>query len=206
MRGPLSAGGQRSADFVVLIEPQKARVFSLTKLSLRPKRRPEAKGANLSGSARSGREDATLLGEVCAGQVEALAELYRRYGDRAYRLAMSVCRDPGCAETAVQEAFASLWSRPPARSQRASVAACVLGSVCDRAIDAVRRRARSADNLPPALAALPDPQLEVIALAHYGQLSHTEIADWLGIPAATVKGRMWLGLNELRSDLEQHAV
>ena len=43
--------------------------------------------------------------------------------------------------------------------------------------------------LQNALARLPGAQAEVIALAYFGQLSHTEIAAQLGLPAGTVKAR-----------------
>ena len=49
------------------------------------------------------------------------------------------------------------------------------------------------------LAQLPDVQQEVITLAFYGQLTHAEIADRLDLPHGTVKGRMRLGLEKLRS-------
>ena len=57
-----------------------------------------------------------------------------------------------------------------------------------------------AKRLQEALARLPDAQAEVITLAYYGQLSHTEIAAQLGLPPGTVKGRMRLGLQKLRAD------
>jgi len=59
-----------------------------------------------------------------------------------------------------------------------------------------------ADRLHGLLAQLPDAQSEVITLAFYGQLSHTEIAEQLGLPAGTVKGRMRLGLLKLRANIE----
>jgi RNA polymerase sigma-70 factor (ECF subfamily) len=42
----------------------------------------------------------------------------------------------------------------------------------------------------------------VIALAYFGELTHTEIATQLELPQGTVKGRMRLGLEKLRTDLE----
>ena len=51
------------------------------------------------------------------------------------------------------------------------------------------------------LADLPVAQREVIALAYFGQLSHTEIAEQLSLPVGTVKGRMRLGLTKLRDQL-----
>jgi RNA polymerase sigma-70 factor (ECF subfamily) len=173
------------------------------------------------------------MGEVSAASVEAFAELYDRYCDRAYRVAFSVCRDDGCAQDAVQEAFLSVWnSRSSYRAQQGTVAAWLLTVARHRAIDLARRDAKhrrranedaldrlrapdevcedaikreEADRLKASLALLPDAQQEVITLAFYGQLSHTEIATRIGLPPGTVKGRMRLGLQKLRASIEQTA-
>jgi RNA polymerase sigma-70 factor (ECF subfamily) len=62
-----------------------------------------------------------------------------------------------------------------------------------------------AQRLQAALAMLRDTQAEVITLAYYGQLTHTEIAAHLGLPTGTVKGRMRLGPQKLRADITQLA-
>ena len=49
------------------------------------------------------------------------------------------------------------------------------------------------------LAALPLAQREVIALALFGRLSQEEIAAELALPVDMVRGRMRLGLSELRA-------
>ncbi len=59
--------------------------------------------------------------------------------------------------------------------------------------DGRRLRALSAD--------LPEPQREVLALAYFGQLTHTEISVHLALPVGTVKGRMRPGLTKLRGRL-----
>ncbi len=181
--------------------------------------------------ARFALTDAQLMVEVGVGSLDAFGELYHRYCDRAYRVALSVSRDHGRAEDAVQEAFLSIWNnRSSYRSQQGTVAAWLLTVVRHRAIDGVRhngsydtRRASDDqlqylpapddvcetaiqrdedDRLHASLAMLPEAQQEVITLAYYGQLSHTEIATHLGLPSGTVKGRMRLGLRKLRADIE----
>ena len=121
-------------------------------------------------------------------------------------------------------------SRMTYRSHRGTVAAWVGLVVLSRAIDVSRAQARhatrraSADvlaDLPApgdvidqagarieairvraALAALPDVQREAITLAYYGGLTHTEIAERLGVPCGTVKGRIRLAMNKVRLAFE----
>ena len=49
-----------------------------------------------------------------------------------------------------------------------------------------------------ALNSLPPEQKQVIELAYFGGLSHSEIATQLAAPIGTVKGRIRLGLDRLR--------
>jgi len=180
------------------------------------------------------RDDSELMAKLSAGSVESFDELYGRYCDRAYRVARAVCRDDGRAQEAVQDGFLSVWnSRANYRPQQGTVAAWLLTVVRYRAIDIVRndrkhvsRRAShdqrewpstvedpletavkhdDAQRLQASLAMLPDAQAEVVTLAYYGELSHTEIAAQLGLPTGTVKGRMRLGLQKLRADTKQVA-
>jgi RNA polymerase sigma-70 factor (ECF subfamily) len=174
--------------------------------------------------------DGDLMLQVSAGSVDGFVVLYGRYYDRAYRVARAVCHDDGRAQEAVQEGFLAVWnSRASYRSQPGTVAAWLLTVVRYRAIDIARSNQRhasrrasddhpmqgsleeepweivikhdDAQRVQTSLALLPDAQAEVITLGYYGQLSTTEIAVQLGLPAGTVKGRMRLGLQKLRADL-----
>jgi RNA polymerase sigma-70 factor, ECF subfamily len=176
--------------------------------------------------------DSQLMGEVSAGSEEAFGELYDRYCARAYGVALSVCRDQSRAQDAVQDAFLSVWkSRTTYRERRGTVAAWLLTVVRHRAIDLTRHNEKhdayranddqldacsapddicetaikddDADRLHASLALLPAAQQVVISLAFYGQLSHTEIATRLGLPAGTVKGRIRLGLQRLRANSDR---
>jgi RNA polymerase sigma-70 factor (ECF subfamily) len=116
---------------------------------------------------------------------------------------------------------------------RGSVRSWVLSVVRNRAIDSLRRggaqapqldhdddgilEARPADDrteaeairressreLRGALKELPDDQSQVIELAYFGGFSHSEIAEMLGMPLGTVKGRMRLGLEKIRGQLAE---
>jgi RNA polymerase sigma-70 factor (ECF subfamily) len=66
--------------------------------------------------------------------------------------------------------------------------------------EAERNEARAA--LLRAMSALPVPQREAIALACWGDLTASQIADRSGLPLGTVKGRLRLGLARMRAELE----
>lgn len=178
--------------------------------------------------------DDQLMVDVQAGDAVAFGVLYDRFDRRAFGLALSFSRDRLGAEEAVQDAFLAVWrSRALYRPDRGPVAAWLLTVVRHRAIDVARRGAghaqRRADeqlldgvaspgdlaeqaavradasHLHGLLARLPDAQREVVALAYFGQLTHSEIAGRLGVPAGTVKGRMRLALDKLRAELESAA-
>jgi RNA polymerase sigma factor (sigma-70 family) len=190
--------------------------------------------ANAARAPSSGPDDHELMEQVQAGSTDAFEQLYDRYCRRAYRVARSVCEDDGRAEDAVQEAFVSIWrNRSTYRPERGTVAAWLLSSVHYRAIDVARSNAKharrragenviyllrapgnladrviardSAVALQAQLRQLPQAQREVIALAYYGELTHAEIATQLGLPSGTVKGRMRLGLQKLRAEMDQPA-
>ena len=116
---------------------------------------------------------------------------------------------------------------------RGSVRAWALGIVRNRAIDALRSASRpapkldrddeaalesqpagerteaeairreTAGRLRQALGVLPREQSQVIELAYFGGFSHSEIAEMLGAPLGTVKGRMRLGLEKIRATLAE---
>ena len=182
-----------------------------------------------AGVERSALHDDQVMAAVKAGSVAAFNVLYERYCDRVYRVARSVCRDDARARDAVQEAFISIWRTRANYDDRRTVAPWVLAVARNRAIDVARRdepqamrrddddrledvptagaiaeQAAASDearDLLSALAQLPDAEREVVTLAFYGQLTHTEIAAQLDVPLGTVKGRMRLALDRLRRDI-----
>jgi RNA polymerase sigma-70 factor (ECF subfamily) len=167
--------------------------------------------------------------QMNAGSTAAFGELYDRHHLQALRVARSCCAGAANAEEAVQDAFESIWkSRATYRAERGPVVAWAMAIVRYRAMAIAKGRGRDAhglvDVLPEAassadkaiddavaageaehllalLQRIPPAQREVIALAFFGQLTHTEIAEHLGLPTGTVKGRMRLGLDKLRTDL-----
>jgi RNA polymerase sigma-70 factor, ECF subfamily len=145
---------------------------------------------------------------------------------------MSICNDRDCAQEAVQDAFLAMWSsRATYNPARGSAVHWAMSIVEHRAILLSRRRSTAArlsegadhlaeqpapDDVPTDFAArtdakllnaqlarLPQAQREVIKLGFYDGLTHQEIARQLALPPGTVKGRMRLGLNKLRTKIER---
>ena len=172
--------------------------------------------------------DEELMQLVYRGNAAAFEVIYDRHADAAFSLAFRMCRQRALAEDVVQESLLSLWrSGARYDRSRGSVRSWTLGIVHNRAIDALRRtsaRERRLENeegiaeripardrtelefarrdeareIRDALDALPAEQCRVIELAYFGGLTHVEIADMLGAPIGTIKGRMRLGLAKMR--------
>lgn len=68
-------------------------------------------------------------------------------------------------------------------------------------VEAVRREV--AREVRGALSDLPSDQSKVIELAYFGGFSQSEIAEMLGMPLGTVKGRMRLGLEKMRGRMAE---
>ncbi|GAC1324775.1 MAG: sigma-70 family RNA polymerase sigma factor [Thermoleophilaceae bacterium] len=175
--------------------------------------------------------DEELMRLVKDGSAKAFAAVYDRHGGAAFSLAYRMVGDRTVAEDVTQEAFLSIWrSRLRYEVERGSVRTWILGIVHHRGIDALRRnlvhdrRRASAEGLEEreeapertevevarreearivrdAIDTLPEQQVKVIQLAYFGGFTHTQIAEMLGMPIGTVKGRMRLGLEKLRREL-----
>jgi RNA polymerase sigma-70 factor, ECF subfamily len=175
--------------------------------------------------------DEELMQLVQSGDPQAFEALYDRHGGPAFSLAYRIVGTRSAAEDATQDAFLSIWrSRVRYSRGRGSVRNWILGIVHNRTIDSLRRsmvhdkRRASAEGIEEreqapeltdvevlrrdeartvraALEKLPEPQVRVIELAYFGGFTHTEIAAMLEEPVGTVKGRMRLGLEKLRTEL-----
>ena len=165
------------------------------------------------------------------GDEGAFEALYDRHGGAAYSLAYRIVGTRAAAEDATQDAFLSIWrSQRHYRAERGSVRSWILRIVRNQTIDSLRRsrvhdrrrasgeaieeteptpkrtdaevlRRDEARAIRAALERLPAQQVRVIELAYFGGYTHTEIAEMLDTPLGTVKGRMRLGLDKLRTEL-----
>jgi RNA polymerase sigma-70 factor (ECF subfamily) len=72
-----------------------------------------------------------------------------------------------------------------------------------RAPEELAAQALRGQRIRAAIAVLPQDQQRALALAFFGGLSHTEIAERLGEPLGTVKTRIRMAMQRLRSILEE---
>jgi RNA polymerase sigma factor (sigma-70 family) len=183
---------------------------------------------DLSPGSEQEMDDTALWQGLARQDITALEALYDRYGGLAYGFAYRIVQDQQSAEDVVQESFHQVWRYAASyQPSRGSLRSWLLGVVHHRAIDVVRRRSvrpqtvslasstfdlpgttdtwsevgrrLTRDTLRRAMLHLSPEQREAIELAFFQGYTHVQIADQLGVPLGTVKGRIRLGLHHLRS-------
>jgi RNA polymerase sigma-70 factor (ECF subfamily) len=186
--------------------------------------RPEA----VSASERQDRAtDGELLQRIAHGDSAAFDSLYRRFARPILGLALRLLRDRSRAEDAVQETFAAIWrSAGSYRPDRGPGAPWLYAVARNAIIDRARARRDATFAEPPdeasaspspderaessyvswrvhrAVHDLPQHEREVLELAYWGDLSQSEVAQFLGIPLGTVKTRTRSGLARLADLLD----
>ena len=175
---------------------------------------------------------AALIRRMAEGDRDAFKNFYDLYARQVYPLILRIVRDAADAADVLQEVFWESWQSAPGYDPgRGSPEAWIFTRARTRAIDrvrAVRRRGETfvapvdervaaaapdpggdaaarvgnRDLVLGALGRLPEAQREALALAYYGGLTQTEIAERLKQPLGTVKTRIRLGLERLRAVLE----
>jgi RNA polymerase sigma-70 factor (ECF subfamily) len=161
-------------------------------------------------------------------KVEAFEMLFRHYSPRIRSFMTVKTKDRQVAEELMQETMVAVWNKAaqfdPARG---NVSAWIFTIARNIRIDAYRRKrpvfeiddpafvpdstpsadqefeqAQDAGLLRQAMAALPAEQFDVLKRAFFDDVSHSTIAQELGLPLGTVKSRIRLAFEKLRSALE----
>src|SRR5262249_2852133 len=174
--------------------------------------------------------DACLLARVAHGERPALQLLFGRHRQRVYRFALRLVGNSATAEDIVSEVFLELWRRAASFERRAQLSTWLLAITRNKALSALRVRVDQP--LDEAMAeAIPDPAItaeeslqasersavvrrclerlspahrEIIDLVYYHENSVDEVAAIVGVPAATVKTRMFYARKRL-AELVQDA-
>jgi RNA polymerase sigma-70 factor, ECF subfamily len=169
--------------------------------------------------------DQDLLGLVAVRRVEAFEELYRRHAPAVNAVARRLFNDAELAAEVTHVAFMRLWDRAQLLDRESRLRAWLTTVARNAALDRRRRKSFTTISLVEAvdhastspgpddeaimtegkrqvraaLRELPKEQRNAIELAYFGGLSQTEIADLTGDPLGTVKGRIRLGMQRLRT-------
>lgn len=173
----------------------------------------------------------TTLQRVAAGDQSAVTVFVERYSAVLWSLARRYCPNGAEAEDAVQDVFLELWEKAgrfdPSRSSEYTFVTMVArrrlidrlrkqgrgiptvslseaGEPTDRLGDTVERD-ETIDKARAALSQLPEPQQKVIHFSVYGGMSHSQIAEKLGLPLGTVKTHARRGLIKLREAIRGDA-
>lgn len=172
--------------------------------------------------------EAQLLTRISAGDEAALAAFYDQFSRLVFSVTYHVLQNDILAEEVTQDTFLKIWNRAHQwDSSRGKVTTWLLTIARYTAIDRLRAEQRRdgrgqvdlddvvntlGENSPvdePAWAdehlmreilnQLPADQREVLELAYFRDMSHSEMADELNLPLGTVKGRVRAGLSKLRA-------
>jgi RNA polymerase sigma-70 factor, ECF subfamily len=176
--------------------------------------------------------DSVLFEAMRSGDLRALDVFYARYGDRVYRLGLRILHSSEEAADLTHDVFLSLWQNVNYNSERGSLMALLTVMTRSRAINRLRQmqaQRRLANNwgrnalalttgkqlcleeisleeistkVREALQSIPENQRQVLEMAYYDGLSHTEITEQLKIPLGTVKTWTRRGLITLRQILK----
>lgn len=185
-------------------------------------------------SGESSDQDKQMAAQLQRGESTAIESLYDRYGRLAYGLAFRILNERGAAEDVVQDAFVSVWRNAAGfDTSRGSLRNWLLSIVRNRAIDRLRGGARVRSELQlesvapvaevsdvwQAVASdlerkqiqegfreLPDAQRKTLELAYFAGYTHVEIASRMQVPLGTVKSRMRIGLEKMRTFLTARGV
>ena len=182
----------------------------------------------------SRRSDEQLLARIGSGDAGALGEIYDVYGRTVFAVVYRMLSSPEAAEEVVQDVFHSVWRRAADyQPERGAVRTWLLAIARNAAIDWRRTKGKRiereveldaaatrpsessveeavimslrAERVREGVRALPPEQRDVLALAFWGGLTQTEIAERTGTPLGTVKSRVRLGMDKLRQRLAEAA-
>src|SRR5512145_2422970 len=166
----------------------------------------------------------TLISHAQTGDTDAYGRIVSRFQYMAYGYAYTVLNDFDLAQDAAQEAFIEAYRCLPTLNEPLAFPAWLKRIVfkhCDRltrrksfesvSLDSmeeivcgqpgpseIAEENEFAERVQAIIHALPDGQREVITLFYIAGYSHQEIADFLELPAKTVKSRLYAARQRLK--------
>jgi RNA polymerase sigma factor (sigma-70 family) len=176
-------------------------------------------------------DESDLVRRFVHGDGDALREVYERWSGLVHGVAVRRV-GPDDAPDVTQQVFVAAWRSRDRLRPDGSLPAWLMGITRHKVADALAARSRRrmvlvdsdldvvAGAVAPAshtgledqvadrvvaqgyLAGLRDPQLTVVRLAFFDDLTHQQISDRLGMPLGTVKSHLRRTLLQLRTTIE----
>src|SRR5436190_2394520 len=176
--------------------------------------------------------DEALIGLIAEGDKRAMQVLYARHNVRVYRFILRMTANQSLAEDLVSEVFLDVWRQAENFESKSQVSTWLLAIARYKALSALRRRTdehlddemaatiEDTGDTPEAAVGIKDRNVivqkcltqlsaahrEVIDLVYYHEKSVDEVAQIVGVPAATVKTRMFYARNKMADLLRQAGV
>jgi RNA polymerase sigma-70 factor (ECF subfamily) len=177
-------------------------------------------------------EDSLLIQRIASGDHLAMQVLFARHRIKVFRFILRFLRDEASAEDALAEVFLDVWRQAGKFEGRSSVSTWLLSIARFKALSLVRQRkdAPLNDDYAAGLAdESDDPEVEIakrdkgaalrlclerlsvehreiIDLVYYHEKSVEEVAQIVGVPAATVKTRLFYARQKLSEILKRAGV
>lgn len=164
-------------------------------------------------------DDSAAVSRCLRGETSAFEALVTRYQKVLFTVALRMLGDADEATDATQNAFVKAYQRLDAYDPTFRFFSWIYRILTNECLNAIRDRrptepvtpdlavtttpvdALEADErreaIQAALLALPVDYREVIVLRHFAELSYEDIASTLGIPAKTVKSRLYSARQQL---------
>ncbi len=161
--------------------------------------------------------DEALIDAIAKGDKQALQVLFGRHNVRVYRFVLRFLNDEAAAEDMVSEVFFDVWRQAERFERRSQVSTWLMAIARNKALSMLRRRSTEAldeevaefiedpsDNpevmmqkrqqstvLQQCLTQLSAAHREIVDLVYYHEKTVEEVAEIIGVPANTVKTRMF---------------
>jgi RNA polymerase sigma-70 factor, ECF subfamily len=164
-------------------------------------------------------DDAALVARAASGDASAFEVLVARYEKVLFRVAFRMLGDYDDARDATQSAFIKAYEKLGSFDPRFRFFSWIYRILLNESLNARRDRRPHQDVAPDmpavgsqldqleaadrrrlvqqALLALPVEYRQVVVLRHFGELNYDDIAATLGIPAKTVKSRLYTARQRL---------
>ena len=176
--------------------------------------------------------DEALISLIADGDKRAMQVLYARHNVRVYRFILRLTGNQSLAEDLVSEVFLDVWRQAEGFESKSQVSTWLLAIARYKALSALRRRTDehlddhtaasiedTADDpetvvgtkdrniiVQKCLTKLSPAHREVIDLVYYHEKSVEEVAKIVGVPAATVKTRMFYARSKMADLLKDAGV